>query len=361
MEKAKIIIIAVLVLAIALTGYFYKKDSSESAKPLKIGVVTPLTGGVAYWGESTKIGFDLAQQELRDEGINVEFIIEDGQLDPKIALNAAQKLVNIDGVRAIFSEFNPAAISITSFTKDKDVLHLYNAAPVSPLVESDNVYKSYLDYEYSCEKTATLLKNRGVNKVGMLKANLEFGDLCLKGVKKVFKENTYVESYNPGNTDFRTLLTKLASNDVEAIFNISFQPETLTSLKTMDELGIKATFVGLSETITPEIVADYAKALEGSIMFGLPSVDEEFIVKVKAAYPDKTIGANQAIAIAYMHAKQLANALDKCSGDIACAKEKLDVLENDSIIGFTGFQNRIAGFQTLIQEWQDGKFIDITK
>lgn len=360
MKKTSAIIIALL-LMVALVGYLKTQKNKETKNLTKIGVVTPLTGGVAYWGESTKLGIELAEKELQDSGMNVKFIIEDGQLDPKVALNAAQKLVNIDKVNAIFSEFNPAAISITSFVKDKGVLHLYNAAPVSPLTETDNAYKSYLDYEYSCGKTAQLLKNRGIDKVGVLKANLEFGDLCLKGIQSVYGENVYSENYNAGNTDFRTMLTKIDSQNVSAIFNISFQPETLASLKSMNELGINATFVGLSETITPEIVTEYSKSLEGSIMFGLPSVDEKFMAKVNAAYPEKDIKATQAIAMGYLHAKQLATSFEECSGDIECAKEKLNNAKSDSIIGFTGYNNRIAVFQTLIQEWKDGKFIDIVQ
>jgi len=361
------IIFAMLVIAIALGGCTAKNVSEKSNSPvksneqIKIGVITPLTGSVAFWGESTKLGVELAEKELKSEGMNVEFIIEDGQLDPKVALNAAQKLVNVNKVGAIFSEFNPAAISVTSFLKDKDVLHVYDAAPITPLEETENVYKSYLDYEYSCEKVSKIVKGRGINKVGVLKANLEFGNLCLKGIKNVYGENVYVESYNAGEKEFKTMITKLNSNDIDAMYNIAFQPETLASLKNMKELGVDATFIGLSETVTPDVVKEYDKALEGSIMFGLPTVDKKFLAKLEKEYPGKTISANQAAAIGYMHTKQIAKALSGCAGDMACVRKNMDNLKDDPVIGFTGFTDRIAGFKTLVQEWKNGKFVDIEK
>jgi len=324
-------------------------------------VISPLTGGVAYWGESSVLGIKLAKKDLQRQGINVEFIIEDGQLDPKVALNAAQKLVNINKVSAIYSEFNPAAISVTSFVKDKNILHVYDAAPITPLKESENIYKTYLDYEMSCQKVARLIKNRGINKVGVLKINLEFGDLCLKGIKNVYGNNAVSEEYNPGTNDFKTLLSKLKSENIQALFNISFQPETLSSIKQAREIGINAVFVGLSEIVSPDIEDEYSNLLEGSVMFGLPAVSKEFKAKIEKEFPGKTISNYQAVALAYIHSKQIANALSHCNKDLACVRKEMDNSKAESIVGFTGFKNRIAGFDVLIQEWKNGKFVDIQK
>ncbi|AKM83894.1 TPA: hypothetical protein DCZ46_00985 [Candidatus Campbellbacteria bacterium] len=354
LKSLVVLVIIVLILIFAFNNF--KSDDSL----IKVGVITPLTGGVAYWGESTKMGIELAQKDLAEEGINVEFVIEDGQLDPKVALSSAQKLVNINGVNAIYSEFNPAAIAVSSFLKDKNVLHLYNAAPVSPLQEGQNIYKTYLDYEKSCGETASLIKNRGISKVGVLKMNLEFGDLCLSGIKNVFGENNVlVEEYNAGETDFKTHLLKIKSDDIGAVFNISFQPETLASLKNMREMGIDSTFVGLSEIISPDIIEDYSELLENSVMFGLPTVSAEFVEKINAEFPGKTVGSYQAIAQAYFHTKQMVNALDDCENDMSCVVKKMDKTKAESLIGFVGFNNHIAEFETLIQEWKGGKLVDI--
>ncbi len=361
-KNTKWIIGAVIVVAAVAIGYSIK-DSGEPIEttPIKIGVITPLTGGVAYWGESSVLGVELAKKDLQKQGINVEFIIEDGQLDPKVALNAAQKLVNVNKVDAIYSEFNPAAISVTSFVKDKNILHVYDAAPITPLKESDNIYKTYLNYEASCQKVAQLVKNRGIDKVGVLKINLEFGNLCLKGIKNVYGNDAVSEEYNAGNNDFRTSLLKLKSENIQALFNVSFQPETLASIKQAKELGINAVFVGLSEIVSPDIVGEYSKLLEGSIMFGLPAVSKEFMARIKKKFPGKTISNYQAVALAYIHLKQIANALSSCNKDLVCVREKMDNSKREPIVGFTGFKNHIAGFDVLIQEWKNGKFVNIHK
>ena len=334
-------IVLVLALSVFISGCdkTITKDKAQKDEVIKIGVITPLTGGVAYWGESSRLGVELAKKDLADEGINVEFIIEDGQLDPKVALNATQKLVNVDKVDAIFSEFNPAAIAVTSIIKDKNILHVYDAAAISPLKESDNVYKTYLDYELSCEKVARLIKNRGIEKVGVLKINLEFGNLCLNGIKNVYGDNVFVENYNAETFDFRTMLSKLKVNDdIGAIFNVSFQPETLASIKNINEFKMDAIFVGLSEIVSPDIVNEYTDLLEESIMFGLPAVSNDFVQRIEMEFPDQTVSNYQAASLAYIHSKQIANAFNKCNKDLECVKKEMDNSKKESVIGFSGFK-----------------------
>jgi ABC-type branched-subunit amino acid transport system substrate-binding protein len=357
-KNIKTVWLSVLALVVVVGIYVSVQKDSTS---IKVGVVTPLTGAVAYWGESSTMGFELAKADLVKEGINVEFIIEDGQLDPKVALSAAQKLVNIDKVDAMYSEFNPAAIAVNSFLKDRNILSVYDAAPISPLKESINVYKTYLDYEDSCRKVADLLKSRGIKSIGVLKLNMEFGDLCLKGISRVYTDGVYVEDYNAGSTDFRVALSKLKAKNVQVLFNASFQPETLASLKQARELGMASVFVGLSETISPDVVAEYSSLLEGSIMYGLPNVLPDFVARISKEFPGRTVANYQALALAYIHSMQIARALNKCSSDLACARNEMDNAKPETLMGFTGFTNRIAGFEVLIQEWKGGGFVDVEK
>ncbi len=233
---------------------------------------------------------------------------------------------------------------------------------MSPLAESNNIYKTYLNYQVSCHQTAELLKGRGVERVGVLKLNLELGDLCTKGIQEVYGDNAVVETYNQGTTDFRSLLTKLNNAHVQAIFHGSFQPETLASLKSMSDLGMRQTFVGLSETITPDIIPQYGSMLEGSIMFGLPSVSPDIISRMKNEIPNAKIIDENAAALAYVHIMQLAHAFNTCGNqDLACVRAQLDASAPNPQIGFQGFKNRIGGFDTLIKEWKNGGFVVVTK
>ncbi|MCC6290569.1 ABC transporter substrate-binding protein [Candidatus Nomurabacteria bacterium] len=358
--KHKIIwIIAILVLVFLAVSAGKNDTENVDGETVKIGVITPLTGDLAYWGESSVFGIALAKKDLAVEGINTEFIIEDGQLEPTKALNAAQKLVNSDNVVAIYSEFNPAAIAVTSFLKDKNVFHLYDAAPVSPLENTRSVYKTYLDYFESCKKVAQIANKRGWDKLGVLKINLEFGDLCLQGIKSVYGDNLIVQEYNPGTRDFRSMILKLKDQNVKAVSNVSFVAESFSSLKQMEQQGLKVPFVGLAEIISPDSSTEYGLMLENSILFGLPEVEENFSVRLKQEFPGKTVGNIQASALAFIHAKQLAYAFTKCGRHLDCVDKQFDRFGPESLIGFQGFTNRVAGFDVWIGTLKNGALVKL--
>ena len=150
--KSKILI-AILIITIIVAILLINLQGAKQ-ESIKIGIITDLTGPAAYWGESTRVGAEIAVEELQKEGINVTLIFEDYQLDSRKALTSAQKLINIDNVDAIYAEFNPAAISVGSLVKDKNILFVYDAAPTSPLKDSPYTYKTYLNYQEGCREIA---------------------------------------------------------------------------------------------------------------------------------------------------------------------------------------------------------------
>ena len=355
----KNILVAGLVI-LFIIGIIAFSSSKDQGKVLKIGVITPLTGGSAYYGESTKVGIKLAEAELKKENINISFIVEDGQLDPKVALSAAQKLVNVDGIKAIYSEFNPASISVSSFLKGKNIFHLYDSAAVSPLNEGPNNFKTYLDYQASCKEVSQYIKdNKGVAKVGVLKINIEFGDLCVKGIQEVYGDQVVVESYDPGNTDFKVAISKLSRANVDVIFNPSFKAETVTSLKQMKDLGINKLFVGLTETVTPDVSESLGGFIQGDIFFGLPRVSSSLKEKIKNQNGGDDVGDYNAAGSAYVHMMQLGKAISVCNSDSTCVASELSKATSNAEIGFEGFFNRIAKFDNLISEWKGDGFVDV--
>ena len=352
--KTKTIVILVGILAMSC-GVYYAGHVTQGS--VKIGIITPLTGSSAYWGESTMVGARMAQTKLKDEGINITFIPQDGQLDSTTALSAAQKLVNVDGVSAIYSEFNPASIAVSSFLKGKNVFHLYDSAATSPLDAGPYNFKTYLDYQNSCKNVAQYIKDvKGIARVGVLEMNLEHGVLCVKGIQEVYGNNMVVESYDPSATDFRAQLTKLNHAGVGAIFHASFQPETLTSLREMHDLNINTLFVGLAETMTPDVIFEFKPIIEGDVFFGLPDVSQSLKAQIKVTNNGKDVSDYNAAGLAYVHLVQFGETLAMCGLDNSCISNHMSQSKPVSDIGFEGFVNRIAQFDTSITEFKDGVF-----
>ena len=345
-------VLAIIVLIIIIVGLWYyssKPIAPVQTEPVRIGIVTDLTGPAAYWGESTRVGAEIAQKELEAEGYKVNLIFEDYQLDATKSVSAAQKLISIDNVDAIYSEFNPAAIAIGSFLKDKQILHIYDAAPVSPLVMSPNAFKTYIDYQSGCRLVAQKFKDEKIKKVAILMPKIEAGELCLDGAKEVYPD-LIAEQYVLGETDFRTQILKIKNGSAGAVINVGFEGDTLGTLKAMKELNYSAKYGTVDDTITDQVKAKYAKELKGAWSFGFGQIDPSFETKLKVATP-KPLSSEYGAALAYTHLKQMVKALDKCPKDLTCVNREIAISPADGVIGFRGFKDRIADIQLQLRQY----------
>jgi len=353
--------VSILVLVIILGGYvvLQKQHVSRVSRQIKIGIVSPLSGDFAFYGESTRAGALLAQRDLGAQGMEVQLFIEDGETSPAKSLSAAQKLVEVNDVRAIYSDLNPEAVAISSYLKGKNILHVYDAASVSPLRDNPLTYKSYLDFVTGCRQAAQYLKDTGTTSVGVLQANVEFAQLCTQGIREVFDDNTFVETYDLGTTDFKTPLLKLRRHRIASIFNVSFPAETFASLKDVRAAGMREPFVATYDSISPDMIAQQPALLEGVVAFGLPPVSQDFMTKMQTELPQQKVSAYSVAALSYIHIKHMAAAIATCNGNAACMQQSMDNAKPEALIGFGGFDNHVARFSMPLRVFHDGAFVDI--
>lgn len=355
--KELIIWIGILVVVV-VGGYFFVKNRANapvqapaSASPIKIGVITDLTGPAAYWGDAAQIGAQLAVRELAAEGINTQLIFEDYQLDPAKAASAAQKLSNVDKVDGVYVEFNPGAIAASSIFKTNNTLYLYDAAIESPLKDSPSNFKTYLDFRAGCQAVAQKFKDEGIKNIGMLKMNLEAGDLCLEGVRGVYGSDIVTDSFNLGDTDFRTQLAKFKSEKIGALISVTFEGDTNNILQGMRQIKLNVPYGTGDDSLTDKVKDAFPSELKGAWSFGFKNISPDLISKFVTANGGKPLGTNYSAALAYLHIKQLARALAYCNNDKECAVQKMAESPADDSIGFTGFVNRIAQLQMSIKQY----------
>ena len=77
-------------------------SSAWAADPIKIGVVTPLSGTYAGIGQQVKWGLELATKEVNAAGgimgRQIELTFEDEEANPSVAVQKADKLFQVGKV-----------------------------------------------------------------------------------------------------------------------------------------------------------------------------------------------------------------------------------------------------------------------
>ena len=75
MNKATKVIIGVVILTVVVWGgvKLFGTKNEKVSKPIKIGAALSLTGKVAYYGEQTKKGIDLAMEKIKRKTIHLNW------------------------------------------------------------------------------------------------------------------------------------------------------------------------------------------------------------------------------------------------------------------------------------------------
>lgn len=79
--------------------------TTDDSGPLKIGVLLPMTGGAAHWGDQAKYGIETRLDEVARQvaGRTIEVYYEDdNSFNEVMALEKARKLVEVNGVQVLF-------------------------------------------------------------------------------------------------------------------------------------------------------------------------------------------------------------------------------------------------------------------
>ncbi|MBI5342780.1 MAG: ABC transporter substrate-binding protein, partial [Deltaproteobacteria bacterium] len=88
--------------AVAAAALLIAGCSPPSAKEIRIGLITPLTGDVKTFGESVKNAFEMAVDVANKAGgvagMKIVPVVLDDRNDPTEASNAANKLIKQDRV-----------------------------------------------------------------------------------------------------------------------------------------------------------------------------------------------------------------------------------------------------------------------
>ena len=101
----KKVIVSILVAMVSI-GLAWPETAWAQKGPIKIGVITPMTGGAAQIGKDMTSGISMWLEENGGmiAGRKVEVIVEDSQGQPNVALTKLAKLVESDRVHVLVGE-----------------------------------------------------------------------------------------------------------------------------------------------------------------------------------------------------------------------------------------------------------------
>jgi branched-chain amino acid transport system substrate-binding protein len=348
---------------------------AASAEEIKVAILAPLSGPVPTFGVSTRDGALLAIEEWNAKGgvlgRQIRAIVEDSQCTADPAVNAANKVIDTDGVKFIVGEVcSSASIPVSEIAEEKGIVQI-SPTSTNPTVtlNLNGTTKQYVFRACFIDPFQGLVMAKFALGQGHQTAFLMFdqGNDYVRGLSEAFEaaftENggTIVgkESYTKNDTDFSAILSKVAASDADVLYLPDYYNIVNLVAAQAKEKGVTAAMMGGDGWDSADL--DVAASEGGFYSNHYSPDDTRAIVQdwVKN-YSAKYGSTPDALAtLGYDATNLLLAAIDKAgTDDPAVVKDALAAIEWEGVSGkitFDEFHNPIKAAAVL--QVKDGKIV----
>ncbi len=224
-------------------------DKTQSDKPIvKIGVLYPLSGDGAFFGESAKIAAKMFFEDYANTKYKYELVWEDSQANPATAVSAVRKLINYDHVDVVFDMYSSVGLAVSPITNENKTPHLTFA-------QDKNISKGFYNWRVvtpdrkTGEKMLIALHNRNLKNIVAVVENAA-GNLSLyEGFKDAAKADKNIKiteiKINPGERDFNLVADKINKIMPDVVMTVLHSPEIDIFMRQAKAHNVQAPITGL--------------------------------------------------------------------------------------------------------------------
>jgi len=370
--KAFVVAAAILSLAVAASTGF-------AAETVKVGVLLPLTGSQAKFGEIEKRSFEMAAEEINAKGgVNgkkIELLFEDDTGKPDVGRSGMEKLISREKVPVITGGYSSSVTAAAA-----PVAQRFQVPFVICTGSADDITEKGYDYIFRINQFASEYPNavesflkevaKDVKTVALLYENSAFGQSSSKSfeedAKRLGLKIVVKEGYQAGAIDFKPILTKVKAANPDMIYMVSYVMDASLLMRQSKELRINPKmFVGGGAGFTlPEFAKSAGDAANGVFSATLwietlpfPGA-KAYFDKFKKKYGSETeYHGAEAYAAMYVVADALGRAKSITPKDVREALTKTDMKTAFGPVKFISYgkktqQNKL---DTYLVQWQNGE------
>ena len=365
-----------LISIFCILGLLVKNVSAEDT--VKVGIVLPLTGSQAEFGEIEKKSFDLALEEINASGgINgkkLELVMEDDTGRSEVGRSVVEKLIKKDKVVMIGGGFSSSVTyAVAGVCQQNKMPFLVNTASADTITTSgwDFIYRLNPPVSHYADAVTTLLAKKVKPKtVAILHENSQFGTKGVKSFEKICRKTGYKvvlkKGYEHGGIDYKTILIQVKQLNPDIVYMVSYIMDASFLMKQAKELKLTPKmFIGGAGGFTlPEFMQNAGIASEKVISTTLwnqvlpfPGA-MDYYKKFETKYNKSTMyyGA-EAYSACYVIADVLKRTTSFTNTDIKQALSETDMMTVFGPVKFINWgnmknQNKATAY---VVQWINGK------
>jgi branched-chain amino acid transport system substrate-binding protein len=201
--------------------------TTAMAEPVKIGMITTLSGGGAGLGNDVRDGFMLALKQAGDAAAEIEVVTEDDQQKPDVAVQLSDKMIQSDNVDILTGIiFSNLAMAVVPAALQQGKFYLSPNAGPSQLAGAgchENYFNVAWQNDNLHEAAGAHANSLGYENTFILAPNYPAGTDALNGFKRFYEGELAGELYTQiGQTDFAAEIAQIRASGADSVF--FFQP-----------------------------------------------------------------------------------------------------------------------------------------
>ena len=257
-----------LSLLVALGSIFCFAVGFVSAQQeVKIGVLIPMSGGMAVIGENLQMAHDFAVKEINEaggikslKGAKIKLIYADTRGDSKIGMSEAERLILREGVVTIMGAFQ-SSVSYTS----TEVSEKYQVPYLVPNSLMDAITERGFKYTFRVERKGSLWAKDQIDfiadmgkqtgkpakTVAVVYENTDMGQTVAKGIRKYAPEKglkiVLDEGYPQKTADMTPVVLKVKRANPDVVILNSYISDAILLIRTFSDQRVNPmAFLGSS-------------------------------------------------------------------------------------------------------------------
>jgi branched-chain amino acid transport system substrate-binding protein len=239
---------------------------TATAEPVKVGMITTLSGGGAGLGIDVRDGFQLALDQA--EGHEVELIVEDDAQKPDAAVQLADEMIQSDEVDVLTGIiWSNLAMAVVPAAVQQGVFYLSPNAGPSQLAGAGchaNYFNVAWQNDNLHEAAGAYANDAGYGNVFIMAPNYPAGTDALTGFKRMYEGELAGEIYTQlGQTDYAAEIAQIRASGADAIFFFLPGGMGISFVKQYDQSDVGLPLIGPAFSFSQDILAAVGEAALG--------------------------------------------------------------------------------------------------
>ncbi len=271
-------VFSALALSVSVNYSAERARAQAQTSVFRVGVIVPLTGPLADYGEAVRRGVESARHDYPERFSKIELVYQDSAYDGKTAVNALQSLMARQDVDLYYTwgvSPNEAVLPVADARK---LPVIAETTLKSSVVGKPFSVRAAPTGEMTAKVVASELAKRGYRSVGILLVDIPYYRDIVESLKRALKASgaavEVMDSFSPEANDFKSTITKLRAKGYDAIGVFLLSDQVVTYYRQAHALHFAVQTFGASMHDSQELMTRAGQGAEGALFVGYDVVPE---------------------------------------------------------------------------------------